>query len=61
MQETIRASTADDFPLHDRFVNYKQQGQLSSAEETASKLVAVLDRTDFGKLGPITDIRQLGE
>lgn len=61
MQETIRASNADDFPLHDRFVDYKQQGHLSSAEETASKLIAVLDREDFGKLGPIADIRQIRE
>lgn len=61
MQETIRASNADDFPLHDRFVDYKQHGQLSSAEETASKLISVIDRQDFSKLGPIADIRQISE
>ncbi|WP_060210259.1 SDR family NAD(P)-dependent oxidoreductase [Sporosarcina koreensis] len=61
MQETIRASNADDFPLHDRFVDYKQQGHLSSAEETAGKLIAIMDRKDFGKLGPIADIRQIIE
>lgn len=61
MQETIRSSNADDFPLHDRFVDYKEQGHLSSAEETASKLIAVMDREDFGELGPIADIRQLSE
>ncbi len=59
MQETIRASNADDFPLHDRFVDYKRQGHLSSAEETASKLISVIDREDFSKLGPIADIRQI--
>lgn len=61
MQETIRASNADDFPLHDRFVDYKQQGHLSSAEETARKLISVMYREDFGKLGPIADIRQISE
>ncbi|WP_252502572.1 SDR family NAD(P)-dependent oxidoreductase [Sporosarcina sp. Marseille-Q4943] len=61
MQETIRASNADDFPLHDRFVDYKRHGHLSSAEETASKLIAVLDREDFGSLGPIADIRKISE
>ncbi len=61
MQKTIRSSNAADFPLHDRFVDYKQQGQLSSAEETARKLISVMDREDFGKLGPIADIRQIGE
>ncbi|MFC5604485.1 SDR family NAD(P)-dependent oxidoreductase [Sporosarcina koreensis] len=61
MQETIRASNADEFPLHDRFVDYKEQGHLSSAEETAGKLIAVMDREDFTKLGPIADIRQIWE
>ena len=61
MQETIRASNSDDFPLHDRFIDYKQQGHLSSAEETASKLISVIDRDDFRKLGPIADIRQISE
>lgn len=61
MQETIRASNADDFPLLERFVDYKQQGHLSSAEETASKLIRLMDREDFNKLGPIADIRTIGE
>ncbi|MCM3743677.1 SDR family NAD(P)-dependent oxidoreductase [Sporosarcina luteola] len=61
MQETIRSSNPADFPLHNRFVDYKQQGHLSSAEETASKLITVMDRDDFDKLVPIADIRQIGE
>lgn len=61
MQATIRASNSDDFPMHERFVDYKQQGHLSSAEETASKLISVMDREDFCKLGPIADIRQINE
>ncbi|WP_432357993.1 SDR family NAD(P)-dependent oxidoreductase [Sporosarcina sp. UB5] len=61
MQATIRASNADDFPLHNRFVDYKQQGQLSSAEETARKLIIVMDRDDVSKIGPVADIRQISE
>lgn len=59
MQETIRSSGEDNFPLLGRFIDYKEQGQLSSAEETASKLIAFMDRDDFRELGPIADIRQL--
>ncbi|MFS0689181.1 SDR family NAD(P)-dependent oxidoreductase [Sporosarcina sp. 179-K 8C2 HS] len=61
MQETIRASNADDFPLHDRFVDYKRHGHLTSAEETARKLIVILERKDFSSLGPIADIRQISE
>lgn len=59
MQETIRSSDADDFPLLDRFIDYKSQGQLSSAAQTAGQLIAVLDRKDFKEIGPIADIRQI--
>ncbi|WP_339251093.1 SDR family NAD(P)-dependent oxidoreductase [Sporosarcina sp. FSL W8-0480] len=61
MQETIRSSEAEDFPLLDRFIEYKEQGHLSSASETASKLIAVMERKGFKDIGPIADIRQLGE
>lgn len=59
MQETIRSSDADDFPLLDRFIDYKSQGQLSSAAQTAGQLITVLDRKDFKAIGPIADIRQI--
>ncbi|MCG3089471.1 SDR family NAD(P)-dependent oxidoreductase [Sporosarcina cyprini] len=59
MQETIRSSEAADFPLLERFINYKEEGKLSSAEETARKLIAFME-TDFKKAGgPILDLRQL--
>lgn len=61
MQETIRSSGAEDFPLLDRFIDYKEQGHLSSASETARKLIAVMEREDFKEIGPIADIRQLQE
>ncbi|GKV54656.1 short-chain dehydrogenase [Sporosarcina sp. NCCP-2222] len=59
MQETIRSSEAADFPLLDRFINYKEEGKLSSAEETAQKLIAFME-TNFKEAGgPILDLRQL--
>jgi len=57
MQETIRASEEDAFPLLDRFIDYKEQGLLSSAEETAKKLIAFMENEDFKATGPIVDIR----
>lgn len=59
MQEAIRSSDKDDFPLLGRFIDYKEQGHLSSAEETAHKLISFMDRKDFKELGPIADIRQV--
>jgi len=59
MQETIRSCEAADFPLLDRFINYKEEGKLSSAEETAQKLIAFME-TNFKEAGgPILDLRQL--
>lgn len=57
MQETIRASEADAFPLLDQFITYKEQGLLSSAEQTAEKLIAFIEHADFKTVGPIADIR----
>lgn len=58
MQETIRASEADAFPLLDQFINYKEQGLLSSAMETAEKIITFMENEDFGAVGPIVDIRE---
>lgn len=57
MQETIRSSR--DFPLLDRFITYKEQGLLSSAKETAEKLITILEIEDFKVIGPIADLRNL--
>lgn len=57
MQETIRESKADAFPLLDQFVAYKEQGLLSSAKHTAEKLIAFMEQEDFKTVGPIVDIR----
>lgn len=57
MQETIRASQEEAFPLLERFIDYKEQGLLSSAEHTAEKLISFMEHEDFQAVGPIADIR----
>ncbi|WP_318614147.1 SDR family NAD(P)-dependent oxidoreductase [Sporosarcina sp. YIM B06819] len=57
MQETIRASQEEVFPLLKRFIDYKEQGLLSTAEQTAKKLIAFMEHEDFKVVGPIADIR----
>ncbi|QBQ07027.1 SDR family NAD(P)-dependent oxidoreductase [Sporosarcina pasteurii] len=59
MQETIRHSSEASFPLLNRFVEYKEHGLLSSAEETAHNLISFLETADFKTAGPIADIRHL--
>lgn len=57
MQETIRASEENEFPLIDQFINYKEQGMLSSGKETAEKLISLMEKEDFKGRDPIVDIR----
>lgn len=57
MQEVIRSSAAESFPLLEQFIHYKEQGLLSSPEETAEKLLLFLENEDFEEVGPIADIR----
>ncbi len=57
MQETIRASGADEFPLLDQFIDYKEKGLLSTPEQTAQKLIAFMENENFEVTGPIVDIR----
>jgi len=58
MQEKIRGSKEDAFPLLDKFINYKEQGLLSSAEQTAKKLISFMENQDFKEVGAIVDIRK---
>ena len=57
MQEAIRASDEAAFPLLERFTDYKEQGLLSSPEQTAHKLISFIENEDFKEVGPIVDIR----
>lgn len=58
MQEAIRASNEEAFPLLERFIDYKEQGVLSSPEQTAQKLISFMENKDFNEVGPIVDIRK---
>ncbi|MET3658789.1 MULTISPECIES: SDR family NAD(P)-dependent oxidoreductase [Sporosarcina] len=57
MQETIRGSKEEAFPLIDRFIDYKEKGLLSSAEQTAGQLIAFMVNEDFKTVGAIADLR----
>lgn len=59
MQETIRSSNEEAFPLLERFIDYKESGLLSSAEQTAAKLIGFMEKEDFKEVGPIVDIRHI--
>jgi len=56
MQVTLRSTGADDFPDRERFVQLKAQGLLDSPETAAAKVLAYLDRADFGSK-PVADVR----
>jgi benzil reductase ((S)-benzoin forming) len=58
MQEKIRSSKEEDFPLLDHFKSYKENEQLSSPHETAAKLIAFMKKMhQFDET--ILDIRNL--
>lgn len=57
MQEMIRSSKEDAFPLLEKFTDYKEQGLLSSAEQTAEKLISFMGNENFKKVGTVVDIR----
>lgn len=59
MQEKIRQSNATDFPMLEKFLDYKESGLLSSPEETARLLMEMTQRPDFKRLPTILDIRNL--
>lgn len=47
MQETIRSSDADGFPMLEQFINYKEEGKLRSAEATAQLLIEWMEKEDL--------------
>ncbi len=56
MQTELRESNPRAFPDQPRFVAMKAQGQLTSASIAATKVLAFLDRPDFGT-HPVADVR----
>jgi benzil reductase ((S)-benzoin forming) len=56
MQVQLRAADPAKFPDHHRFVGFKTGGQLASPAEAAAKVLAYLNRADFGS-NPVADVR----
>lgn len=58
MQATIRRTSAEDFPLLDRFLALKHEGELASPVDAAERMVRHLLSEDFGKEA-VADLRSL--
>lgn len=56
MQEQLRAADSQAFPDQSSFVNLKTSGSLTSPEDAAKRVLAVLMRADFGA-NPVADVR----
>lgn len=56
MQTQLRGAKPNDFPDRAGFENLKQSGQLMSPDEAAERVLAWLDRPDFGQK-PVADVR----
>ena len=60
MQEEVRATPAERFPLLERFLALKRDGMLTQASEAAARLVRYLLSADFGH-DPVADVRDFSE
>lgn len=56
MQTQLRSATPEDFPEQSGFAQLKQSGQLTTACEAATRVLAWLARPDFGQQ-PVADVR----
>lgn len=56
MQVQLRAGAAERFPDRERFVGLKTSGQLDTPASAAAKVLAYLERSDFG-VKPVADVR----
>jgi benzil reductase ((S)-benzoin forming) len=56
MQVQLRAASPARFPERERFMQFKALGQLDSPAVAAGKVLAYLDRLDFGQ-APVADVR----
>jgi NAD(P)-dependent dehydrogenase (short-subunit alcohol dehydrogenase family) len=56
MQVQMRGAAAQDFPDQEGFKQLKSTGMLSTPEEAAAKVLAYLERADFGAQ-PVGDVR----
>ena len=58
MQVQLRGADAAAFPERERFAALHREGRLTSAEEAAARVLACLERADFGTQ-PVADVREL--
>ncbi|RZJ56353.1 MAG: SDR family NAD(P)-dependent oxidoreductase [Acidovorax sp.] len=56
MQVQLRGAAPDAFPDQQNFANLKTGGQLTSPTDAAARVLAWLDRADFGA-NPVADVR----
>ena len=56
MQVQLRSADAGQFPDIGNFIGLKEKGMLSSPQEAAARVLAVLARPDFGS-NPVADVR----
>jgi NAD(P)-dependent dehydrogenase (short-subunit alcohol dehydrogenase family) len=56
MQEQLRSADASRFPDRGRFVGLQDKGMLASPQEAAARVLAFLQRADFGS-NPVADVR----
>ncbi|HZN47326.1 MAG TPA: SDR family NAD(P)-dependent oxidoreductase [Ramlibacter sp.] len=56
MQLQLRSADAARFPDRGNFVGLKEKGMLTSPPEAAARVLAFLDRPDFGS-NPVADVR----
>jgi len=56
MQLAARSADPARFPDQPRFKEFKESGQLASVDDAAARLLAFLDRDDFGSK-PVADVR----
>jgi benzil reductase ((S)-benzoin forming) len=56
MQVQLRSADSTGFPEQDAFVRLKESGQLASSENAAARVLAYLERADFGAV-PVADVR----
>jgi benzil reductase ((S)-benzoin forming) len=58
MQAELRESTADRFPMRERFVEYKRTGKLTTPHDAAVKTIDYVLSDAFGTI-PTADLREL--
>ena len=56
MQVQLRGGNPSAFPEQARFASFKAEGRLDAPESAAAKVLAYLDRPDFGS-EPVADVR----